>query len=306
MDPNQKPKTSAKDFFLNLGAIVALGMVAGYLLNLLFTIIDNAYPAIGYNYYGSYSISWPVATLIIFFPVYILLSFLLEKQYKMEPERRGVGVRKWLTYLTLFFAGIAVAGDLVTVIYYFIDGQNLTTGFIMKVLSVLVVALGIFFYYISDVMGKLNSASRKIWAVVASVVIAGSIIWGFSVLGSPATQRLYKYDEAKVNDLTSIDSSIQSFYVTKGALPKSLDELVSSNFYAQIVDSQTQKPYEYEKTGNTTYKLCADFNKATKDATSPNVYARPVGYQSWNHDAGRYCFNQTINSNIYPPVKSAM
>ena len=79
MEPNQKPKASAKDFFLNLGAIVALGTVVGYFIDLLFTIIDKAYPVINsYTYYGSYSISWPVATLIIFFSLYVLLMCLLE------------------------------------------------------------------------------------------------------------------------------------------------------------------------------------------------------------------------------------
>ena len=298
---NQKPKGNAKDFFLNLGAIIALGMTAGYLLNLLFTIINKAYPSItpSYSYYGSYSISWPVATLIIFFPVYILLMWLLEKGYRVEPERRNVGVRKWLTYLTLFFAGLTVAGDLVTVIYYFIDGQELTTGFLMKVAVVLVIAVAIFFYYISDVMGKLNSMSRKVWAGASFVVILGCIIWGFSVLGSPRTQQLIKYDEQKVNDLQNINNAVTSYYSTKGTLPKTLNDLGGGNYYITQVDAQTQKSYEYQTTGVVTYNLCADFNKATPDYGKPNMYMRPIGYISWTHPAGHYCFEQTINPNTY-------
>ncbi len=42
-----------------------------------------------------------------------------------------------------------------------------------------------------------------------------SIIWGFSVLGSPHTQRLIKYDEQKINDLQYINSQIQSYYSNK-------------------------------------------------------------------------------------------
>ena len=188
-------KTSAKDFFINLGAIVALGVFVGNLISLLFTVINKAYPtttSYSYSYYGSYSISWPVASLIIVFPIYILLMWLMEREYTKEPEKRYVGIRKWLTYITLFLAGFATTGDLITVLYYFIDGQEMTTGFIMKVLSVLVVALAVFFYYISDIMGKLNVMSRKVWTLVSLLIIAGVIVWGFSVLGSPRTQQLLK------------------------------------------------------------------------------------------------------------------
>ena len=296
---NMEPqtKTSAKDFFLNLGAIVALSVFVGNLISLLFTIINKAYPVTtGYNYYGSYSISFPVATLIIVFPIYILLIWLLERGYSVEPEKRGVGVRKWLTYITLFVAGIALAGDLIYVIYYFIDGLEMTMGFIMKALSVLVISFGIFFYYISDAFGRLNSTSRKVWAVVSALIIIFSIIWGFSVLGSPRTQRLIKYDEQKVNDLMNINSEITNYYATNGALPENLKDM--SSYYLPQIDPQTQEAYEYQKTGDKTYNLCVEFNKAVDDSNQLSLQYK-YGNSSWVHPAGKYCFNQTINPNTY-------
>ena len=101
MEPQIKPKASAKDFFLNLGAIVALYTFVISLINLLFAVINTAYPQItnGYNYYGSQSISWPVSILVIVFPILVLLMWLLEKSYKMEPERKNslkiYGRRNW-------------------------------------------------------------------------------------------------------------------------------------------------------------------------------------------------------------------
>src|SRR3989344_2420434 len=294
---NPQTKNSAKDFFLNLGAIVALSVFVGNLISLLFTIINKAYPVTtGYNYYGSYSISFPVATLIIVFPIYILLMWLLERGYSVEPEKRNVGVRKWLTYITLFVAGIALAGDLIYVIYYFIDGLEMTMGFIMKALSVLVISFGIFFYYISDAFGRLNSTSRKVWAVVSGLVIIFSVIWGFSVLGSPRTQRLIKYDEQKVNDLMNLNNEIINYYSTNGVLPKTLADM--SSYYLPQIDSQTQEAYEYQKTGDKTYNLCAEFNKPVDDKNQLSKASR-YGNLSWVHGAGKYCFNQTINPNTY-------
>ncbi len=149
-------KTSAKDFFLNLGAIVALYTMVVALLNLLFRVINVAFPQTlnTYGYFGSQSISFPVATLIIVFPIFVLLMWLLEKGYVAEPEKRHLAVKRWLSYITLFVAGIILSGDLVTVLYYFIDGQELTGGFLVKVLSVFVVTLMVFMYYISDIKEK--------------------------------------------------------------------------------------------------------------------------------------------------------
>lgn len=291
-------KTSAKDLFINLGAIIALGIIVGHLIDLLFTIINKAYPiTTGYGYYGSYSISWSVAALIVSLPIYILLMWLLEREYIKEPEKRNVGIRKWLTYITLFLAGFATAGDLITVLYYFIDGQEMTTGFIMKALTILVIALAVFFYYISDVMGKLNSISRRIWMVVSLVIILVSIILGFSILGFPHTQKLIRYDEQKINDLQNINSQIQSYFSNKKVLPKNISEITNSNYgYSSVVlDKQTNKSYEYIKTNDVEYQLCAEFNKASDDKNVEYSYLPNYGSIS-SHSAGRYCFNQNVNN----------
>ena len=310
VEPNQI-KITAKDFFLNLGAIIALATVVGYLLDLLFTIINKSYPVTtgySYGYYESYSISWPVATLIVIFPIYILLMWLLEKEFENVPERRFTGVLKWLTSITLFIAAFVIAGDLITVLYYFIDGQEMTAGFIMKVLSVLVIALALFFYYISDIMGKLNSMSRKVWIGVSFLIILGAIVWGFSVLGSPRTQQLLKYEQQKVSDLQSINGQVENYYASKGVLPNTLEERVGGNYYIPRVDPQSQKPYEYEKGNDTTYKLCAEFNKASDDKNSTNPVAYEYSYNginTWIHPAGKHCFKQTINPNTYRYPKAA-
>lgn len=291
-----KPKTSAKDFVLNLGAIVALYTIVGNLISLLFTVINSAYPQITNNYYYgvSQSISFPVATLIIFFPIYVLLMWVLEKSYTSEPEKRHLNIRRWLTFLTLFVAGLILAGDLVTILYYFIDGQELTTGFLLKVLSLFIVISGIFMYYISDIRDRLTASSRTVWTVVALVVIVGSISWGFAVLGSPRTQRLVKYDEQKISDLQSLNSEIQSYYQLKKALPVTLSELSAVQYYVGMNDPQTAIPYEYQKTSNTTYSICAVFNTSQ---TGSDLTGRPVMYGnvSWTHPVGKYCFPQSVS-----------
>ncbi len=298
-------KTTARDFFLNLGMIVALYTVAGSIINLLFTVIDKAYkPIVDSYYYGyasSYSISFPVATIIIFFPIFILLAWILGKDFAKSPEKKNLGIHKWLVYITLFVTGLAFAGDLVAVLYAFLNGNDLTTAFILKALVVLVITGLIFFYYISDVRRSLSSKERLIWRIVASVLVLGSIIWGFAVIGSPRTQQLLRYDEQKVSSLQSIDNMVRSYYYNHQALPTDLAALASDNSYTTAPnDQQTGQPFEYRKVSATTFELCATFNKSSVDAMQSSAY--PVrdstyGPQLYKHPAGYYCFSQTVTPN---------
>ncbi len=302
METQTKTSGNAKDFFINLGAIVSLYVLVGALIDLFFTVINNVYPQInsGYNYMISgQSISWQVATLIIFSPIFILLMYLLEKEYTVDPDKKNLGIHKWLTYITLFFSGLAVAIDLTMVLYYFIDGEELTAGFLLKILAVFVVAGCVFTYYISDITNKLTSKSRVIWRVVAGVLVLGAIISGFAILGSPRTQKLYRYDERKVNDLTDIKFSIENYYSQKGVLPVTITEAAAEGYGIVLSDPQSNLPYEYEKIDERNYNLCAEFNKELPVA-NPETYTIPYpGYQTWTHPAGHYCFKNVINPDLY-------
>ncbi len=293
-------RINIKDFFLNIGAIAALYTVVGSLLNLLFTVINVAYPKVieGYGYYPmSHSISWPVAALIVVFPILIVLMRALEKEYKTNPEERNTGIHKFLTYFTLFVSGIIVVADLITVLYYFLDGQELTAGFLLKVLVLLIVAGSLFGYYLSDIRGTLTSKSRKLWRIVSGSVILISIILGFAVLGSPATQREYKHDIQKVNNLMEISNQVSNYYAQREALPTNLDQIGVLSYHFPKLDPQTEKAYEYRVTGATTYELCAEFNRASQERE--DAYYRMYGGVSWAHGAGRDCFEMTIDPVMY-------
>jgi hypothetical protein len=231
--------------------------------------------------------------------------WLLQKQYQVEPERQSSGIHKWLIYITLFISGLTIAGDLISVLYKFIDGQDLTTGFLLKVLVLLVMAGGVFAYYISDATGKLTAQSRMMWRVGSGVLVVGSIVWGFAVLGTPASQRLNKYDEQKLSDLQTINQSVISYYQTNSGLPGSLSDLTKSGNYYIPADPQSGKFYEYVLVGQSAkaYQLCAEFNNASNGSNGngrsvPVVY--PSGSISWNHPAGHYCFTETIPTSMYP------
>ncbi|MBI2100149.1 MAG: hypothetical protein HYT48_02300 [Candidatus Vogelbacteria bacterium] len=304
-------KTSARDFFLQLGTMVALYVGTVALLNLLFRVINLAFPQVGDHYYRfDGAISLPVATLIVVFPLFLLLAGILHRGYQANPARKEFAVRKWLIWITLFIAGAVVAGDLITLIYYFLDGRELTTGFLLKVLAVLVVTGGIFGYYLSDLRNRLTRSSRYGWRIFAAVLVIGSIVAGFAVIGSPRTQRLLRYDNQKVNDLQNIQWQIVNHYQQKRALPEDLSSLRDEiGGYVVPKDSQTSQPYEYRPIDRLKFELCADFNRSSAQGSSNEIYPaypRPIGVgpenETWQHQAGRACFSRIIDPDRFTPV----
>lgn len=307
-------KINAKDFFIQLGAMAALYAGAVALLNLLFRVINVAFPQVNQYanyYYFSSPISLPVATLIVVFPIFIGLSWLMQKDYQKDPTLRESGFRKWLVYITLFIAGAIVAGDLVTLLYQFLDGQELTKAFLLKVLAVFVVAGSIFVYYLADLTDRLTAKNRMMWRIGALILVLGTIILGFAVVGSPATQRALRYDSQRVNHLETIQWQVLNYWQSKSVLPENLTELGNNDLSGWIapVDPETDTPYEYERTSDLSFRLCAVFNRETPAHPGvPQMYpaydsSAIKGSGSWTHDAGRQCFERTIDPDFYAPMK---
>jgi len=84
---------------------------------------------------------------------------MIARQVGRDPVKRASPVRKWLTYLTLFIAATVLIGDLITLVYNALGGE-LTTRFLLKVLTVAVIAGGTFGYYLWDLRQDEREAPR--------------------------------------------------------------------------------------------------------------------------------------------------
>ena len=148
--PRRKPYLSAREAFLYMLVFLTLYISAFNFGSLIYTFIDRAIkdPLDVYNQ-TSGRMSFALASLIIAFPVYLLVSGSLNKKAKKNPEVRSSRVRKWLTYFTLFVTAGVIIGDLIALLYQFFDGA-LGLSFGLKFLTVLVIAGTIFMYYLSD------------------------------------------------------------------------------------------------------------------------------------------------------------
>ncbi|MBU6321385.1 MAG: hypothetical protein KGI78_01035 [Patescibacteria group bacterium] len=311
----QKAKVTPKDFFLWVGATIALyGSVIAF-ISLLFSYLDYAFPdALTYYTSDPYAagVSYEMASLIVLGVVYAALSHFIRRDIERDPSRAQVWVRRWAIYLTLFLAGAVATADLITLLMYFFNGDT-TLRFLLKVAVVLLVALGVFLHHAADLRGYWQRERAKARAVrladKALVVIA--ILAGFIIIGTPWQARLYRYDDQKVSDLQMIQSQIIAYWQAKQEVPASLADLADPlSSFTLPKDPQSDASCEYAAKSTVAFELCATFNAATQPgslyaqsyATTP-VYGPGGGTpESWQHGAGRTCFSRTIDPALYPPL----
>lgn len=303
-----KPKTTPKDFFLYLGVAVSLYASAGALLALLFDIINIALPdALNPYYSATWAVSgmqFAIAVLVVAFPIYITLSWLVRKDVARDANKYQIWVRKWFIYFTLFVAGAVLAGDLVALIRAYLGGE-ITARFIWKMLSVFGVASAVFSYYFYDIKRAASGDTRvnKAIMIVAIAGVVAAIIAGFALAGSPSEIRARRFDETRVGDLQNIQWQVTEYYQTRGALPENLDVLQDdiSGYYVPT-DPDTKEMYEYsvKNAATLTFELCATFSAPSIEGTDARVRPMIPKTEIFTHDAGRTCFERTIDPKQYP------
>lgn len=307
------PKVTPKDFFLWAGAIIAIYSSVFAFIALLFQYINYAFPdplTSSYYYGGPFTggMRFAMATLIVMVPVAVILMRYIRKDISREPAKNDLWVRRWALVLTVFIAGLAVVGDLITLINYFLGG-DLTMRFILKVLVLLLVAGGVFMHFFADLKGywtQFPDRARLVgWGAGAVVLL--TIIAGFFIMGSPMQVRLYRFDEQKVSDLQNIQWQVVNYWQQKQVLPNNMAELEDPISGWMVPTDPQGQEYRYEKTGDLAFKLCATFN-ADSQTPQESMAIRAYGTLEGNfqHGSGEHCFDRTIDPERYPPYTKGL
>lgn len=297
-------KSGPKDVFSYLLAIAALYFATINFITLVFGYVNLYFPNISENYGQNLgSLRFSIASLLILFPVYLIASWLINKDIKNNPKKSDIKIRKWLIYLTLFIAALVIIGDLVTVVYRLLEG-DLTIRFILKILTVLAVAGGIFAYYIAELRGN-SPMIRRYSAIASSIAVAIVIISGFFVVGSPIEQRLKNLDNIRINHLQTIQGQVVNYWINKDKLPDNLSELQDDiSGFSAPVDPETQMPYDYTVKGDLTFELCAEFKTSSNELNQrgprpPEQYYERGLSNNWQYSPGLTCFERTIDPDFY-------
>lgn len=156
--PEPPSAGGARDAFLYLLMYTALYTMVISLVVLFFHYLDILYPDpawsswAGAEDYVKSTIRWSLSALMISAPLFYWLTYATTREIRAHPERARGGVRRWLTYLTLFVAAVTTMIDLITLLYYFLQGE-LTTRIVLKVLVLLVIMGLVIWYYLLSLRG---------------------------------------------------------------------------------------------------------------------------------------------------------
>lgn len=153
-----------------------------------------------------------------------------------------------------------------------------------------------------------NIMKLFVWTVI--LVVAASIVAGFFVIGSPQSERMRKFDQQRVENLTILQSEIINYWRQKNQLPEKLDVLKNDiTGFIPPADPENNTPYDYRVIDKLSFELCADFKISSKNMPQPVIQAPPTSAlyyeqnQNWPHGIGHTCFTRIIDPDLYKNAK---
>ena len=291
-------KKTNKDSLYYLGLVFTLCVSVNSFLFIVFSVIDKLMPDTVSNYYNNYyqtgmssDLAMMIATIIIVFPLYLLFSYLIDKDIVHNPSKRDLTLRKSVIYLALIVTSLTVISVIIATIYSYLMGSLLNI-FLLKSLIIFLVSLFLFVYYYYSLDRDYQSSTRvpMILSIFASLVILLSIVFSVYTFGNPSKVRDLNIDNNKVSDLSNLSYSISNFYDQNKKLPENLDILGNS----YLKDRDTGFNYEYKtiSASSSKYSLCTNFRRDVN-------YGNDYNLSKWSHSAGYYCFNLDVLQKQY-------
>lgn len=126
---------------------------------------------------------------------------------------------------------------------------------------------------------------------VAAGLVAGAAVAVSIWLNPPAENRARAMDMERGWRLSRIESAIVGYHRLENKLPASLEELVSGNSVLSqdnLRDPVTGEVFGYEIVDETSYRLCANFERSTENDNAVSGVRR--------HKSGRDCFDQKVTT----------
>lgn len=140
---------SSRLSFLYVLSFITLYISVFAFMNTAFKAIDSVFgdslPIDGFE-----SLRWSIAFLVVTFPVFLITNHFIRKTVAQNAAQVHMSsARRTFTYITLFFAALAFIISAVVLVYELTGGQ-LVTAAILKLLTTIFVAGGLFGYYFND------------------------------------------------------------------------------------------------------------------------------------------------------------
>ena len=270
-------KCTLKDVFFYFFAFATLCYSIYHFLSITFDIINKLVPDAlsGSGAYISYSNSadsfrFSVASLAIVFPVFVIMSWYINRAIERDNALAHIKVRAVFIWLSITVSIITVLGSAVSVLYTYLGGEY-TARFFFKALAVFITAsiIGAYYAYLLKRDYTVVNKRPLIMSGIAIFIMLATIIYGISVIGSPTEIRNRKLDGQRLNNVSATETNIISYLDDNKSLPKSLMDLINSkstysNDIFALKDPETGEYFKYKVISNINnnwqYQLCANFS----------------------------------------------
>lgn len=261
--PRPRPYVSAREALIYGLVFISLGAVAVHLVVLGFLLTDMLLPEQGQNLrYVRAGMRWPIAALIAFTPVFLLLNRAIQRKSAADQGRRRSLVRKWVASVTLLIATVSLLGDLVVTLFSLLNGE-MTLRFAIKAVIVAVVAGLVFAYYRDELDedtgpdAKANQRGLAVSAILACVAVA--VVAGLIIGGGPIRARQENRDSERYGDLMAINRHVECRISEVGRIPDTLEnsEICPADFPTN--DPYTGDAYAFSQIDDRHWRVCADF-----------------------------------------------
>lgn len=228
------------------------------------------------------------------------LAFLVDRAYSKQEPAEKYGFASVVLVLNAVFVAVVLVGSLVALVvsvFWMILNAEMSSATTVSILTSLVVtALGLLlFTRIVGAPHRLKRILKLFPLIVVGVVALTSIL---SIAGPVRSFVSTRADRLIEDNITTLNSAIQTYATDHSRLPKSLDELSlteSSQSGAKKLVSRKVVTYKPDDTStdsySLTYKLCVTFKKSkgTQEGGSFNsLYA-----VTYSHGSGEQCYDQS-------------
>ncbi len=296
--PRPRAALASKEAFLYLLLFTTLAITAFNVGSLLFEVIDTLLPddALRINAGREQRMRWSLSSVIIAFPLFSLVGWLLYRAQLQDPSKAVSAVKRWITYLSLFITASILIGDLIVLVNALLGGER-SARFYLKALVVAGIAGSIFSYYLWDLQREgievtQRAATYRRWWLGAVAVVLATLLLGLLQTDSPGVERAQRLDLRRADDLQRLQIDIERYWREMGSLPPALGALGGDPLRVELPrDPVTAQAYLYRITGERRYELCATFGEDTLEA--PALAGLPSS-RFQRHRRGQDCFSLVV------------
>ncbi|HSW47553.1 MAG TPA: hypothetical protein VLG67_00585 [Candidatus Saccharimonadales bacterium] len=148
--------------------------------------------------------------------------------------------------------------------------------------------------------------NQYIGIAILGIFVLIVCIAGFSIVGTPISQKAIKFDEARFSDFSVIKSAVEDYYTKSKTLPNSLSSLTFT-YSPEPKDPESKQSYEYQKVTDTEYKPSATFSTDSEEVYKNNATNNHYNYSydptdMNKHKKGYDCIKYSLPTYLIPPT----